>query len=201
MSYLGEKCRPSYKPNWCNGLSVELLRNRYDPVFVLFSFSLWKARHIFFVSVHVFVACPTTVRLVLSFTLRCRFHELVCGWHRSRVSFQSGKNSPDRRWFLVEDIWRNARRSGNDSGLCLGRPAYQNGYVELERQKKTFASRLLFYVFHPPFCPPMLTVNVNLIKEQRFVTNFSVSLSRNTIKQTQPSFGLPTNNSLHGVNC
>ena len=101
---------------------------------------------------------------------------------------------------MVEDIRRNARRSGNDSGLCLGRPAYQNGYVELEREK-TFASRLLFYVFHPPFCPPMLTVNVNLIKEQRFVTNFSVSLSRNTIKQTQPSFGLPTNNSLHGVNC
>ena len=37
---------------------------------------------------------------------------------------------------MVEDIRRNARRSGNDSGLCLGRPAYQNGYVELERQKK-----------------------------------------------------------------
>lgn len=36
---------------------------------------------------------------------------------------------------MVEDIRRNARRSGNDSGLCLGRPAYQNGYVELERQK------------------------------------------------------------------
>ena len=36
MSYLGEKCRPSYKPNWFNGLSVELLRNRYDPVFFFF---------------------------------------------------------------------------------------------------------------------------------------------------------------------
>ena len=76
---------------------------------------------------------------------------------------------------MVEDIRRNARRGGNDSGLCLGRPAYQNGYVELERQKKTFASRLLFYVFHPPCCPPMLTVNINLIKEERFVTNFSYS--------------------------